>query len=546
MRDDFQRGSDQDLNRILEEYSAINQNRAQRSQQNQNANRNMPQNGKQVANINRPVQNRYNQNIRSDSAPNGNAARYSQQGNPAQIKKEHPKKFVLNIDESVLDAPANEPSRRPQGNSNGIYFSNYQRNRNRVGNVPVGSANKPVIQPNKPVVQQQVDKVNSQDVTSSKSKTAERSKKRFGGAKKALVFISAIILSTVLLSFIGVSCVCDMLAINREDKEITVTIPEGADYKQVIDILYDNDLIDNKLFCIIFSKYRGFDELQYKKGSHTFKINSGIEGMLRTVSISPNTSKTVQISFPEGFTIQEIVDRLVEKGVCNDPKELYAAIKSSYSYDFYKEIEDDSQRYFKLEGYMFPDTYEFYVGADADYVAKKFLDNFQSKWTPEYQARAEKLGYTCDEIMIIASIIQAEAKDINQMKTVSSVIHNRLNRPSVYPSIGCLATRHYAENSLVLAIAGESGINVENEEEMYFAKSEAMYYIDAYDTDRDMSNKGLPPGPICNPGMDAIRAALYPDSTQFYYFLHDSNGEIYTATNSDDFAKLKAEILEIN
>ena len=507
MKDDFQRGSDQDLNRILEEYSAINQNRSHRAAQNQNMNRGAGQNRRPDPNFNNN-----NPDIRS------NSGRSTAQDVPIERKNVQPKKFVLNIDESILDAPAVEPARKPQSNSNGIYFSNYQRNRNQARNAPVAPVNQPVNRASTSI---------KSEKDSSFAETSERSNKKVVGIKQALIFVAAIVLSTALLSFVGISCVCDMLAINRGSETIEVTIPEGADYKQVIDILHDNDLIDNKLFCILFSKYRKFDDMKFNSGKYYLEADSGLEGMLRAMVVSPFSSETVILSFPEGFTIKEIVDRLVENKVCDDPNKLYATLKTSYSYDFYKEIEGGSDRYLMLEGYMFPDTYEFYVGADTNYIVKKFLDNFQSKWTPEYQARAEKLGYTCDEIMIIASIIQAEANDIDDMKIVSSVIHNRLNNASVYPTLGCDSTRDYAQNSIMTVIGDARG----------------MYYAEAYDSS---SNRGLPPGPICNPGMDAVRAALYPESTRYYYFAHDMTGKIYPATTELEHNLNKAEIKKVN
>lgn len=512
MKDDFQRGSDQDLNRILEEYSAINQNRAQRSRQNQNIGRNMPQSGNQIPNRNRPVQ-----NIRSHSDPSDSAARSAQQGNPAQRNNMQPKKFVLNIDESILDAPVNEPVRKPNGNSNGIYFSNYQKNRNAAQKpqYPIQSINKPVVSDD-----------NSKRSDSKPVSKTSPSKRKGVGIKEALIFLAVIIVTTTLLSVVGISCVCDMLAINRGEETIEVTVPEGADYKDIIDILHDNGLIKNKIFCTVFSKYRDFDEMKFNGGKYYLTADMGLEGMLRKMFVSPFSSETVVLSFPEGFTVMEIFNKLDKNGVCESSK-LYSTIKANYSYDFFKEIQNDPERYLKLEGYMFPDTYEFFVGADTNYVIKKFLDNFQSKWTAEYQARAEKLGYTCDEIIIIASIIQAEANNVDDMKLVSSVIHNRLNNSSVYPTLGCDSTRHYAQNSIMPVIGDAEG----------------MYYAETYDTD---SNRGLPPGPICNPGMDAIRAALYPENTRYYFFAHDETGKIYLATTDTEHNINKNEIDRVN
>ncbi len=484
MREDIPRGSDRDLERILEEYSAINQNRVHRSNQNINQ-------GQRPA---QPTGNGFNPSVRRNNPHQVNTPGKSVSSNSAPVERAstQPKKFVLHIDESILDSQNNEPARKTQSNSNGIYFSNYQKNKSTANRSQATARN------NQAPVQTEPEKKPAQ----SNNKGSKRKKV---GIKEALIFLAVIIISTTLLSYIGITCVGDMLAINRSEETVEVTIPEGADYKQVVDILHENDLIKNKLFCTVFTKYRKFDDLTFNSGKYYLTPSMGLEGMLRGMVVSPFSAETIKLSFPEGFTVKEIFEKLDKNNVCEASK-LYSTIKSNYSYDFFKEIEENPNRYLKLEGYMFPDTYDFFVGADTNYVIKKFLDNFQSKWTPEYQARAEKLGYTCDEIIIIASIIQKEADNVEQMKLISSVLHNRLNNPSQFPHIDCDSTRLYASK--------------------FMPENVGLIYADHYDT---YSNRGLPPGPICNPGMDAIKAALYPENTKYYFFVHDATGKIYPA-----------------
>ena len=107
------------------------------------------------------------------------------------------------------------------------------------------------------------------------------------------------------------------------------------------------------------------------------------------------------------------------------------------------------------EGYLFPDTYDFYVDADPNYVITKFLDNFNSKWEDEYDKRAAELGLSRDEIITIASIIQKEAANSDQMKVISSVIHNRLNHQADYPTLGCDSTALYISNYVTPTVRSE-------------------------------------------------------------------------------------------
>ena len=470
MKDGNSRDSELDLNRILEEYSAIGRDKS-----------------------------------RNNVHASGNGTN---------------KKFVLHIDESLVDTQSEESSAKPQGNSGGIYFSNYQKNRNAQQQNNI----RPV-QQNKPVKSNAAEQLNKKTTDSTNGKNNTLKRKSIGG-RAALIFLAVIIVTTSILSYIGISCIGDMLAINRSDESVEITIPEDSNYEEVIDILYDNDLIKNRLFCKLFTQYRDFDEETYLSGKYYLQSSMGLEGMLRDMMVSPVTAETIKLSFPEGWTVQQIFEKL-EKNDVSEASKLYSTIRSNYSYDFFIEIEDDNKRYLKLEGYLFPDTYDFYVGADTNYVIKKFLDNFESKWTDEYQARADKLGYTCDEIIIIASIIQKEADNVEQMKTISSIIHNRLNNDARYPTLGCDSTGLYVSNYVTPIVGDAAGLS----------------YYSYYDT---RSNKGLPPGPICNPGMDAIKAALYPESTNYYYFAHDNSGKIYLAATLDEHNTNLVKIIQAN
>ncbi len=428
------------------------------------------------------------------------------------------KKFVLHIDESLMEADNKPVSDTKSNNDGGIYFSNYQRNK-----YSSTSERYKTVEP----------EVNNETVPSKKTKKKKLAAdkiteniQRIGG-KTAVGFLAFIFIGTVLLSYIGLTCVGDMLAINRSEENVEVTIPPDSTYEEIIDILKDNKLIKRALFCKIFTKYRNFDEEKYLNGNYYLNSNMGIEGMLKDIMAEPVTADTIKLSFPEGWTVQQIFEKLEKNDVCETNK-LYSAIRSSnYSFDFYSSISDNKERYLKLEGYMFPDTYDFYVDADTNYVINKFLTNFDSKWTDEYEAKAKKLGYTCDEIITIASIIQKEAANEEQMSIVSSIIHNRLKDPANYPTLGCDSTAIYISNYVTPVVGEAAGITFYNN----------------YDTS---AIRGLPPGPICNPGMDAIRAALNPQNSDYYYFAHDDSGKIYLAETFNGHKNNLVKIIKAN
>ncbi len=228
-----------------------------------------------------------------------------------------------------------------------------------------------------------------------------------------------------------------------------------------------------------------------------------------SVPTEPTTLHTVRVTFPEGSTVSQIALLLEEKGVCS-ATEFMAAANDSLSIEgggF--DIANPDERAFLLEGYVFPDTYEFYRNESASSALKRFLNNTQSKLGETVVERCSELGYSVDEILIIASIIQEEAGNPAEMGKVSSVIHNRLNS-SRFPKLQCDVATFYLRD-YVKPYVGE-------------ARYEEL--VDLYNT---YNCEGLPAGPITNAGMHAINAALYPEDTDYYYFVTDSDGNYYYA-----------------
>lgn len=233
---------------------------------------------------------------------------------------------------------------------------------------------------------------------------------------------------------------------------------------------------------------------------------------LTTKSSTTTVKNTVTVTFPEGFTILEIAERLAENNVCSKTEFLEIC---NQPYEGI-EIENADERIFLLEGYIFPDTYEFYFNSDPKAVLDKFIKNYNKKITPEIKAKAEALGYTMDEMLTLASIIQKECdEDISECVTVSSVFHNRLKSPS-FPLLQSDVTTFYITQKLGEQLGYQKDVKLANQND------EVRRYMDLYST---YYCKGLPAAPICNPGIKAINAAVNPADTDYYYFLTDPSGE---------------------
>ena len=227
----------------------------------------------------------------------------------------------------------------------------------------------------------------------------------------------------------------------------------------------------------------------------------------------PVTLATTRITFIEGSTLSECFKLLEENGVASYESLMNVAQSTQFNnYEIYSQIPNDENRCFKLEGYLFPDTYDFFLDEPPESVISRFLSNTDVKITDEMRQRATELGYTMDEIIIIASIIQAEGAFPDDASTIAGIIYNRLDDGI---KLQMDSTYFYVEEDIASYVGEENKAD----------------YKEDYDTYTCYS---LPQGPVCNPGMFAINAALYPEETDYYYFCHDNAGNTYYATNYSD------------
>lgn len=438
--------------------------------------------------------------------------------NPEELEKIVPsepskKKFEVHIDDDTpsIDTFDQQPQYKGE-----IYFSN--------------------VRPSKPSVQNQAPPVQSRPAAQVKP-AASKKKKNKSSKSVTAVFLAVVIVFTTALSALAITCINDVLAIGRSDEVVIITIPNGSTTESIIDILAEEGLVKQKLFCNfyydLFTFFKNFnkeekpEEPVYNGGVYYVEKNLGLEGYLMKFRETQKTADTITLVFPEGWSIYQMFDKIAEFGVCSKEQLIASLNEALFDYDFISEIPDDPDRTFKLEGYLYPDTYEFYEESDANSIIRKFLDASESRWTEEYEEQRIALGLTRDEVITIASIIQREAADSSQMSVISSVIHNRLNNAVSWPLLGCDSTANY--------ITKYVSPNVTSAQSIAYEQSYNTYY-----------SQGLPPGPICNPGDAAIRAALFPSDTDYFYFRHDKYGKIYMAKTQAEHDQNGNEVLRAN
>ena len=324
-----------------------------------------------------------------------------------------------------------------------------------------------------------------------------RRNKRTGCMGGIMYFLFVVCISTAL-AILGWLAANDVLALNKPMKEATIEIPEDFDIDYVANELKRSGIIEYKF---LFKLYASFSDAEEKIDPGTYTVSTDLDYRALVMNMQEGYEElTVKITLTEGMTLDEIFTTLDENGVCSAEELWEAATNYDFDYDF---LSDETLgNRLRLEGYLFPDTYEFYTESSAQSAITRFLDNFDEKVTDEMYRMAENSGYTIHEILTVASLIEKEAGSDEERATIASVIYNRLNSDFRYLQID--ATVQY--------------ILEERKEDLTY---EDLLIDNPYNT---YVYEGLPPGPICNPGLASIQAALEPADTEYYYYALNTEG----------------------
>ncbi len=341
---------------------------------------------------------------------------------------------------------------------------------------------------------------------------------------KAVIYIVSILVVSGFLSYFAIVVGNDVFAFVKPDEEITVTIGEGTTIKQLGQILEENGVIEYAGIFDLYAKIRDKNPALVA-GEYTVTPSMNYDQLIRVFAKKNNTkAETIIVTIPEGYTVKEIVDTLVDKYHLSSREELYDVIENyEFNYWFIEQLDKNISplRKCRLEGYLYPDTYYYYSNASAVTIINKMLKNFDVKMkqtfkncTAKGDDYIEKInnlcaarGRTFDEIVNLASLVMMEAYHDVEYGTISSVFNNRLKNPGRETGgfLGSDATFYY--------------IFQDNPPEKLTA--EILNIDDPYNTRK---YKGLPPGPISNPTFLAINYALYPESTSYYYFVAKKDG----------------------
>lgn len=346
-------------------------------------------------------------------------------------------------------------------------------------------------------------------------KKKKRKKRGHGRIIFGLLFSVIVISISILAAAVILKCAKEFLGIGKSDIEIVVDIPMNSSTLDIAEQLYSEGIIADTSLFRLYSKLKGADGT-FIAGTHKISPKMDYETLIETLQEeAENQRETADVVFPEGITLIEAAARLEEKGVCNAEEFIDVFNSSEFGFDFEDNIKVSAMKFYKMEGYLFPDTYQFYLEEDPRIVAKKIYKNFEARITPDLYGRMEDLDMELEEVLTLASIVQAEAANTRDMKKVASVFYNRLDNPNEYPLLQSDPTTNYVEEVIIpYSEVQTEKINI------------------AYDT---YKGAGLTPGPICNPGLDAINAVLYPEETDYFYFCSNlETGEFFYAVTLEE------------
>lgn len=367
----------------------------------------------------------------------------------------------------------------------------------------------------------------------------EPPRQRLSAGVKVFLYVCCVLAASVLLAVGAWKCADDVLALTKLDRTVTFTVSEGESIASVARRLKEEGLVEYEW---LFKFYCWFSHAERKIEPGTYELNNlyDYHALVNGMIATSTDRATVTVTVPEGYECKDIFELLAENGVCTVDELEQTAANYQFDYEFLHGLEYGSKT--RLEGYLFPDTYEFYVNDKPENVIDKFLRNFDNKLTDQMyedvaalndrlraqmqesgftEAEIENAGLTMHDVIIVASLVEKETAKTSESATIASVIYNRLCS-KLYPCLQIDATIQYAlgERKEVLSDADK-------------------YVISPYNT---YTNAGLPAGPIANPGINSIRAALYPADTDYYFYALGTDGVHHFSTTYYEHQDFLAEM----
>ena len=331
---------------------------------------------------------------------------------------------------------------------------------------------------------------------------------------KTIIWILCIIIVSVGLAFGVIYAGADYMGIGfGRGSDVTIEIEQGMSTEQIAEELKEAGAVKIPLLFRVYAKFKHYDS-QFKYGVYSFNTESGYEAISQMLIEEGALAQSVKVTIPEMSSVDDIAEILEENGVCTKSDFINEVQNGEFGYDFIDDIPVDNV-YYRLEGYLFPETYDFY-NFDSEECAhlavEKMLKTLDDKLTDGMRQKISESGYTLHEIMTMASIVELEAGGSpDEMANVAAVFYNRLESDD-FTTLGSSPTRKYP------------------------------YGGGKYNT---YESPGLPPGPLCSPSLKSIEASIEPtEDFDYYYFVTDASMKFYynktLAEHNSTIARLQA------
>lgn len=333
-----------------------------------------------------------------------------------------------------------------------------------------------------------------------------------------MLYIVLILIVSLIFSYFALTMANDMFGLVKPKDTVSIEVAQDDKLGDIAKELKNKGVIEYKSLFTFYASLKKFDVSKIQPGVYEVQKNMPYSILLSKVKkpVVLEARETVTVTIPEGYELWQIVDLLEEKKVCSK-KDLMDTIQNhDFKHEFLKDVPKRDNR---LEGYLFPDTYQFYIEDNPVSVINKMLNNFDDRFDYEYYDRAKELKLSLDQVVTLASLIEREAASDKERGKVSAVFLNRL-KSSEYPYLQSCASVQYIlkERKPILSIEDTKIANPYNT------------YI----------NKGLPPGPISSPGIASIKAALYPDDVPYLFFVAYPDGAtLFAKTYDEHLANVK-------
>ena len=325
----------------------------------------------------------------------------------------------------------------------------------------------------------------------------------------SFIWLAVILAIGVSVGRLGWLCASDLLALGKTPQEVVFVIDENDDISSISQRLKENGMIQYPALFEMFANltHKG-DNIMVGTVTFSGDIVYDYNALVNAMSYKKTEKTTVEVMIPEGYSCAQIFALLEEKGVCTARElEEYAANGELDDYWFLSGVERGHK--YSLEGFLFPDTYKFYMEDKPRRVLEKFLDAFDNRFSERLKEKYAKLNanlglnLSIRDVVIMASIVEKEKANDEEGYSIASVFYNRLTHSASYPYLNSDAT-------LLYDVEYYTGKGITNEQ-----KASSPY--------NTYTHRGLPAGPIANPGLSSLDAALDPETTDYYYFIYDKS-----------------------